>query len=222
VARDHLLEVSEIEQGLAGGGGGLAADLKAIQTLIAMPEVPSLNKLRLAILYALRYQKTSGNSIVQVTESLLRNGVSEEEAKLVYIALNVAGADQRQDDLFSNENIFSRGRSALKGLKGVENVYTQHSPHLMQTLELVLKGRLRELSYPFLDPSAAVAGLGGSGPNGQGPSQRPQDIIVFMVGGTTYEESRAVARLNQELMGSAGGNNARVLLGGSCIHNSSR
>jgi hypothetical protein len=31
--------------------------------------------------------------------------------------LNLAGADQRQDDLFMNENIFSRGKSALKGLK---------------------------------------------------------------------------------------------------------
>lgn len=31
--------------------------------------------------------------------------------------LNMAGADQRQDDLFMNENIFSRGKSALKGLK---------------------------------------------------------------------------------------------------------
>jgi len=31
--------------------------------------------------------------------------------------LNLAGAEQRQDDLFANENFFSRGKSALKGLK---------------------------------------------------------------------------------------------------------
>ncbi len=31
--------------------------------------------------------------------------------------LNFAGADVRQDDLFMNENLFSRGKSALKGLK---------------------------------------------------------------------------------------------------------
>jgi vacuolar protein sorting-associated protein 45 len=35
----------------------------------------------------------------------------------VYVTLNLAGADQRQDDLFMNESIFSRGKSALKGLK---------------------------------------------------------------------------------------------------------
>ena len=36
---------------------------------------------------------------------------------MVYSMLNFAGADQRQDDLFANENFFSRGKSALKGLK---------------------------------------------------------------------------------------------------------
>lgn len=37
--------------------------------------------------------------------------------------LNFAGVDQRQDDLFLNENIFSRGRSALKGLKVSAKVF---------------------------------------------------------------------------------------------------
>lgn len=36
---------------------------------------------------------------------------------MVHVMLNFAGADQRQDDLFANENFFSRGKSALKGLK---------------------------------------------------------------------------------------------------------
>lgn len=36
---------------------------------------------------------------------------------MVHVMLNFAGADQRQDDLFGNENFFSKGKSALKGLK---------------------------------------------------------------------------------------------------------
>jgi vacuolar protein sorting-associated protein 45 len=35
--------------------------------------------------------------------------------------------------------------------KGVENVYTQHTPHLASTLDLLIKGRLKETSYPFLE-----------------------------------------------------------------------
>jgi len=50
---------------------------------------------------------------------------------------------------------------------------------------------------------------------------RPQDVIIFVIGGTTYEEARAVALLNQEpTSGSTGG--ARLLLGGTCVHNSTR
>jgi hypothetical protein len=66
---------------------------------------------------------------------MLANGVSREDARvrpysgvystfaqltvsqLVYVILNMAGADQRQDDLFSTESLLAKGRSALKGLK---------------------------------------------------------------------------------------------------------
>lgn len=37
--------------------------------------------------------------------------------QMVHVMLHFAGADQRQDDLFGNENFFSKGKSALKGLK---------------------------------------------------------------------------------------------------------
>ena len=37
--------------------------------------------------------------------------------QLVYVFLNIAGHDQRQDDLFSTESLLAKGRSALKGLK---------------------------------------------------------------------------------------------------------
>ena len=45
---------------------------------------------------------------------------------------------------------------------------------------------------------------------------RPQDVIVFMVGGTTYEEAMAVASLNKTVPG------VRVVLGGTTVHNCKR
>jgi len=98
-------------------------------------------------LYALRYQKLPGNQIGNIVELLTREGVEDAEVRssttlftrnllfcmygeekklmskvssrvqMVNIMLGFAGAEQRQDDLFSNENFFSRGKSALKGLK---------------------------------------------------------------------------------------------------------
>ncbi|KAG6850749.1 hypothetical protein H0H93_009372 [Arthromyces matolae] len=212
VGRDKLLEIGEVEQALATSAG---ADLRAVHTMISDTSVSPCHKLRLVILYALRYQKTQTNNIANLINLLLANGMSREDARLVYVFLNIAGADQRQDDLFSTESLLAKGRSALKGLKGVENVYTQHTPHLSQTLENIFRGRLKETSYPFVEPPGPNAGL-----------QRPQDIIIFMIGGTTYEEARTVALLNQDPAtapntGIQNPTGVRLLLGGTCVHNSS-
>lgn len=47
---------------------------------------------------------------------------------------------------------------------------------------------------------------------------------MFMLGGTTYEEGRAVALLNQRLASDQAGGpgGTRILLGGSTVHNSAR
>lgn len=124
-------------------------------------------------------------------------------------------------------------------VQGVENVYMQHTPQLSQTLENLFKARLREATYPFLDGAGPNAGLqrchsfqlfvDGMPSVLTISNDRPQDVIVFVVGGTTYEEARAVALLNREFATGSNPNapggsvnaGARVLLGGTCVHNSS-
>ncbi|KAA3457137.1 vacuolar protein sorting-associated protein 45-like protein isoform X1 [Gossypium australe] len=45
---------------------------------------------------------------------------------------------------------------------------------------------------------------------------RPQEVVIFIVGGTTYEESRSVAQLN------ASNSGIRFILGGTAVLNSKR
>ncbi|OAV99887.1 hypothetical protein PTTG_01474 [Puccinia triticina 1-1 BBBD Race 1] len=220
-----LLEVSELEQSLAANESH-GSDLKNVREMIASPQINSDAKLRLALLYALRYQKFNGNSIVGIVELLKQYGVPEQDARLVYVMLNFAGQEERQDDLFSNANFFSRGKSALKGLKGVENVYTQHTPPLVETVEQLLKGRLKETGYPLLD--SPVDSRNSVPQAAQTAPIRPIELIVFVVGGTTYEEARSIALLNERLASGVGFSGpgpqpqigARVVLGGTCVHNS--
>ena len=89
----------------------------------------------------------------------------------------------------------------MRGLKGVENVYTQHSPRLEVTLQNLIKGRLKEPQYPFVEGGGIT-------------KDKPQDIIVFIIGGATYEEAKMVAQVNASSPG------VRVVLGGTSIHNS--
>lgn len=47
----------------------------------------------------------------------------------------------------------------MRHSQGVENVYMQHTPHLSETVENLLKGKLREVTHPFLDGAGPNAGL---------------------------------------------------------------
>ena len=110
----------------------------------------------------------------------------------------------------------------------MENVYTQHSPRLEGTLTDLIKGKLRDSLYPFLEGGVGgihsangttTTGAGGSGTAGVGGNSgatrdKPQDVIVFAVGGATYEEAKVVAQVNASSPG------VRVVLGGTTVHNS--
>lgn len=94
---------------------------------------------------------------------------------------------------YSNEPFFSQG------LKGVENVYTQHTCALKEILEDVFKGRPLDPVFPCIGSELSFR-------------RPPQQVIVFIVGGATYEEALAVHAMN--LSG------YKCILGGTTIHNS--
>ena len=53
------------------------------------------------------------------------------------------GSARRSGDLFSNKSWLAVTKKAMqKSIKGVANVYTQHTPYLAATLEAISKGLL--------------------------------------------------------------------------------
>ena len=158
-------------------------------------------------LYALRYEKQPNNALPILLDLLVTAGeVSSNRVNIIpkllayHHSLQAPPVAGGFSDLFESTS-FSGASSRFKGLKGVENVYTQHSPRLEVTLQNLIKGRLKELQYPFLEGSGHTR-------------DKPQDIIIFMVGGTTYEEAKMVAQVNASSPG------VRVVLGSTSIHNS--
>ncbi|KAM7257785.1 hypothetical protein ACFE04_013526 [Oxalis oulophora] len=200
VEERKLMLVSETEQELACNGGQGAA-LEAITNLLYNDSVSDTDRLRLVMLYALRYEKESPVQLMQLFNKLASRSAKYKPG-LVQFLLKQAGVDKRTGDLYGNRDFLSIARNMARGLKGVENVYTQHQPLLFQTMESITKGRLRDVDYPYVGSHFQ-----------QG---RPQDVIIFVVGGTTYEEARSVALFNATNSG------VRFILGGSAILNSKR
>lgn len=207
VGTDNLLDVSELEQSLACNDNH-SQDVKTLQTLIQNPAVPAENKLRLVAIYALRYSTHSSNATPALCELLsVAGGVPKYRVNLIPRLLAYASSLQTTQgtgaggipDLFQPTGLFDSARARFnRGLRGVENVYTQHSPLLETTLQDLIKGRLNIGTHPFVE-------------GGGQTRDKPQDIIVFIVGGTTYEEAKMVAQVNASSPG------VRVVLGGTGV-----
>ncbi|KAL6504826.1 vacuolar protein sorting-associated protein 45 [Orobanche hederae] len=200
VEERKLMVVSKTEQELACNGGQGAA-FEAVTNLLNDENVSDIDRLRLVMLYALRYEKDSPVQLMQLFNKLASRSPKYKPG-LVQFLLKQPGVDRRTGDLYGNRDLLNYALNMARGLKGVENVYIQHQPLLSQTMESVVKGRLRDMDYPYVGNHFQHA--------------RPQDVIIFIVGGTTYEEARSVSLQNATNSG------IRFILGGSAILNSQR
>uniref|UniRef100_A0A183CBE5 Vacuolar protein sorting-associated protein 45 n=1 Tax=Globodera pallida TaxID=36090 RepID=A0A183CBE5_GLOPA len=172
----NLLEISELEQNIAVANGDHSACLESLRRLLQHSKTTDLNALRLVMLFSLRFE--GNNSVLSSAQELLRQrGLSNRQLQLVRTLLEYAGQKRRQSDLFGNRSAMEMTKRFIKGLKGVENIFTQHEPHIVQLVDLVSRGKLPESAYPSTD----LANI---------------NVILFIIGGATFEESAAVANLN--------------------------
>lgn len=199
VGEKKLLEISEVEQEIACRADH-SAQLQRVKKLVADPKISPKDALRLVMLYSLHYERHANCDTVGLLHTLKeRNG----QVHMVPRLLEYAGQHARQGDLFSIVKISDAvklTRNLIKGLKGVENVFTQHSCLLKETLEEVFKGRPLDPTYPTFGSELP-------------PFRRPpQEVVVFIIGGATYEEATAVHQLNEQ-------QGYKVILGGTSILN---
>ena len=133
-------------------------------------------------------------------ELLRSRNIPDHRLRIVRQLVNFASSKGQGDgssDLLSADNVKSFTKKMIKGLKGVENIYTQHSPLVAEVVQELCRGRLKAAHYPYLGTVQL--------------NERPREVLVFVVGGATYSEVLAVHQL------SAG---TRVVLGASRVHNS--
>ncbi|XP_050422035.1 vacuolar protein sorting-associated protein 45 [Adelges cooleyi] len=200
VSQKNLLEVSELQQ-------QIACDIQTSQHLQKIRElidkdIPEDEASKLIMLYALKSSgKDSSKDINSLVQLLKSKRVAEHWIELVHDIMKY-----QSKTLVDNENTLKNAKQITKrfykDLKGVDNIFTQYVPLLKELIEDFIKSRLKEEHYPYISDI------------NQFTKNKVQDIIVFVIGGVTYEESMAVHQLN------AANPHVRIILGGSKIHNS--
>ncbi|CAI5744628.1 unnamed protein product [Peronospora destructor] len=216
---DKLMDVSQLEQELTCGDDH-SAHFRDVVATLKDAQVKPINKLRLAILYALRYETHSSVKLKTVKELLAAphgGGLSSQRVALVDAVLKFGGVKARQGDLYGDRvGLKKFMRAVTQGVQGVPNVYAQHVPPLAEKLELIQKGQLLDQEFGIVNGGAGSATS--TEFNGNNGVKRVRDVIVYVCGGVTFEEAMKVAEMNQKAASSNSGQ--RILLGGSCIHNS--
>lgn len=167
----NLFDVSALEQSLACSDEH-STQLREITEKLESPDLTSADKLRLAILYALRYE-TSGN-LGRLKEMMAEGGCSPSQVHMIDQVLQYAGEvifafrppptrtpnthtehtplpvscpeqSKRTPGLYGDRSFLSR--VAKNFGSAVDNIYTQHVPLLVSTLHSCVQGKVRGQVY---------------------------------------------------------------------------
>lgn len=225
VTANDLCKVSELEQNIACGQER-DNSISHLLEILKMENIRKKDALRLISLYTIRYERevqknldvlcrsvrgmylyTYTNSCILLfvfyfylysfAKIFFLQLISDVPRKEVYEVIEMTKKFSRHKSRYLfDDNSTPFSTNFFKGLKGVENVYTQHIPLITKEfLPDFVRGKKRE-DFHYEKP----------------PIDVPAKVILFFVGGITYEETRAVAMFNRD-------NGTNVVIGGTSILN---
>jgi len=201
VTERALMEISKLEQEISAKDNK-SDHFKQVMRILGQT-YDKFDKLRLVLLFALKYE-TDSASIFMLKDKLKDQGLPQEMVDLVDHLLKYAGRHERVGDLFADSNLLNKFSSRFKqALKDVPNVFTQHEPYICSLIDALNNKKLKETEF-----GSKV----GYQLNERPAEIKPTEIIIFIIGGATFEEAKAVAELNKK--------GYNIILGGTNIINS--
>ncbi|CAR29221.1 hypothetical protein ZYGR_0Z01420 [Zygosaccharomyces rouxii] len=203
-------EVSEVEQNLSVHKDD-PEDFRDLVKILESPKIDKYYKLKLACIYALRQGNNNSqlNEIVQILQKQPLFPV--DDINLFHKFRRIFGQNQavdegqgrywERDDLLSEltKRFNSKVRNADSG-----NVFMQHIPKISKLLTDFSKNKVPKEQFKTLEETETSRNANASPPS--------QDLIVFVVGGVTFEEARFVHEFNETMRGKM-----RVILGGTSV-----
>ncbi|SCW00501.1 LAFE_0C05578g1_1 [Lachancea fermentati] len=196
----RIWDISEVEQNISVHADD-SQDHQDLLKIMADPQIDSFYKMKLACINSLR-----SNNSTRISEiaNALKQAVSPEDFNFYHQfnslfnnGANRKAAGNEKEDLISELT----KKFNHKGAHKADNVYMQHEPALSILLSEISRNKVSEEKYPSLG-NANIRNA-------------PQDVIIFFVGGVTFEEARVVHQFNEVFR--KDGRRIRVVLGGTTV-----
>lgn len=225
-----IWEISEVEQNIVVHKE-YQGDYDSLLGILNNPKVENYYKFKLSCIYLLRHDEINGDTkIEKVNEilELLKKYLPVEDVNYIHKfrkyfqnyyknfanGSNTNDSNVKKDDLLSE--LTKRFNSKMDLHRRIhdnstDNVYMQYIPRLSTILTELSNNKLSENDYRFLNKKTSSSRRDLSQPP-------PQDVILLIVGGITFEESRFVYEFNKTMKDKQEGR-MRVVLGGTSIVN---
>lgn len=181
VSRNKLLDISPLEQNIVTDGSATEA-FRSIQTHFADPSPPEnkLTLVRLVALFFLRHEKKYPELCSRLRQMLVEKPGYAPYTVVLDSILAYAGQDKRRmDPNWKSDSIFSKGfRRANNNLAA----YMRYETVMEHVLEQLARGKLGKDTFEYASMEM--------------PAGKISNVIVFYIGGATYDEAHKVHLIN--------------------------
>lgn len=206
VDQRQLFHLSEIEQSVSVYHKK-GEHFKQVLDTIKNPKYTDYDVLRLALIYALKYEDEE--HIKEIKNVLMERKIGKEQVSLMDALLLYSNEQVRKNQLFKEQSFLNFAKSTIKRtLKGTYNVFTIHKSYLYYLVEDIIKAKLNTQIYTSIN-----LGMHSDSSFKTNMNKKPASIIIFFIGGTTYEEYKDMQFLSKK-------HNIPILLGSTQVHNS--
>ena len=199
VTKHKLMELSKIEQDISVNDNKKEQYNQIVQ-IMSDPKVQHLDKCKLYLLYMLRYENDP--SVATLKNIMIENKLDNKWVSFGNALLKYAGRERRKLDCFQDKDILSKGKKFFMNAfgQGNENAFMQHISYLNGMVERLIKGKSRDNETININYNS-------------GNEPRVNNLIVFVFGGITFEETRDLTLLGNQL-------GINIICGGTNVINS--
>jgi len=204
INENNLYEVSELQQNITTENEK-GEQLDAILDFIVKDNVQEMDKIKLCVLFAIKYSKDT-DKVNGLMSSMRKRGLLTD-----YITKALSYSKRENSN---SGSIFGKGSQFFKNAtssilnkltKDSPNYYERHVPKCVEYVKDLLKGNLPSSSFPEIN-------LRFFNDNKSGKMKR---IVVFIIGGATFQEGRELHKFSIE-------SKSDLLLGSNFVLNSKK